>query len=231
MRDEELVRSLVADLTPVRRLCSVELRTAAWALLALGCMSLGASLLGLRGDLMRKLGDPTYLIESATLLVVFASSAWSGFRLSVPGAEPARLGRLIPGLGAAVWVLLIASRGACDSCAALTVAPAGWSCVWRIVGLAVAPGAAMFALLRRAAPGERARTGGLAVLSTSALAALATQMVCRDDDPAHLLHWHVAPVLIAGLLGVAAGRLLLPRGSGAPHRSMGRGTYKRRRVA
>lgn len=220
MHDDELVRSLVADLRPVRRLCRVELRAAAWALLALGCMSVGASVLGLRGDLARKLGDPVYLIESTALLVVFASSAWSGFRLSVPGAEPTRLGKLVPGLAAVGWVLLIVSRGASHSYTAVTAVPAlGWSCVWRIVGLAVAPGATMFALLRRAAPDERARTGGLAVLSTSALAALCTQMVCRNDAPAHLLPWHVGPVLIAGLLGLAVGKLLLPRGPGAPGRS------------
>ena len=212
MNSEELVRSLVADLTPVRRLASVDARAMRWAVMALACVCLGSYALGSRPDLAGKLHDPAYLTESAALLVVFVAAARTAFHLGIPGAEPGPLARAVPIAGLFAWVLLLASRGSPGASDPLPAAGAwldGLPCVGRMLGLAVAPTLAILLLLRRAAPGERRWTGLFAVLSSSALAILGTQVVCMKDAPRHLLLWHVAPVLIAALVGAGAGRLLL----------------------
>lgn len=215
MNNEELVRSLVADLAPVRRLRSVDSRAARWAALALSCACLGSYALGARSDLARKLHDPAFLTEGAALLVVFLAAARAAFRLGIPGAEPGPLARAVPIVGLFAWVLLLASRwspGASDP----IFGPGAWGawrdglpCVGRMLGLAFAPAIAIVFLLREAAPGERRWTGLFAFLSSSAVAILGTQMVCMKDAPRHLLLWHVGPVLIAALVGAGAGKWFL----------------------
>jgi hypothetical protein len=59
--------------------------------------------------------------------------------------------------------------------------------------------------LRRAAPLELTWTAALAALSSTALAAAATQLICPVDDPAHQIVGHVVPVTVLALLGTVIG--------------------------
>ncbi len=88
MTNDLLIRSFSADLKPVRRLRSVDLRTVVWAAFALLCVSIGTCALGTRPDLAGKIRDPAFLCEGALLLALFALSARTAFQASVPGAEP-----------------------------------------------------------------------------------------------------------------------------------------------
>lgn len=214
MNSDELVRSLVADLRPVRRPRHVDARVALWATLAVSLVCVGSYALGARPDLARKLHDPAYLAESAALLLLFVSSARRAFHLSIPGVERSPLARTIPILELLAWILLIAHRwsaGASDSLPGAVSWMGGLPCVGRMLGLALTPAVAIIFTLRKAAPLARAWTGFFAVLSVSALAILGTQMVCMKDEPGHLLVWHVGPVLAVALAGIGAGRLLLTR--------------------
>jgi hypothetical protein len=69
----------------------------------------------------------------------------------------------------------------------------------------------IFANLRRAAPLQPRYTGLLALLSTGALAALGTQLLCAKDDLLHVLLWHAGPLALTALLGVSLGDVLLRR--------------------
>jgi hypothetical protein len=77
--------------------------------------------------------------------------------------------------------------------------------------LALAPTISALVMLRRAAPLSQGWTGGLALLSAGSLAMLGTQMVCANDDAAHLLFWHFGPLLAATVVGIHLGRQLLIR--------------------
>lgn len=214
MNSDELVRSLVADLKPIRRTWSVDSRVAVWATLAVLFVCIGSYALGARPDLARKLRDPAYLAESAALLLLFVSSARNAFHLSIPGVERSPLARTVPILQLLAWALLIAHRwspGASDPLPGAVSWMGGLPCVGRMLGLGLMPAFAIVFTLRKAAPLERAWIGFFAVLSVSALAILGTQMVCMKDEPRHLLLWHVASVLMAALAGVGTGRLFLTR--------------------
>jgi hypothetical protein len=176
-------------------------------------VGLGAHILGARADLPRKLADAAYLAEGAALLVLFAASARSAFQLSVPGVERSVITRILPALAGLAWVLLVVNRGVRETEMAIDVAawPWGLRCILRMIGLALAPTIAAFVMLRKAAPRRRGSTGLLVLLSASALAILGTQVVCAKDGSAHVLLWHAAPIVLAALLGIAAGRVFLSR--------------------
>jgi hypothetical protein len=203
MTRDQLVRALVAELAPVRRLPRPSIRAARWAGLAALSVALGAWLLGLRPDLLHKLSEPAYLAQTAALIAIAGAAATAAFRLAVPGA--ARAAPVVPVLAGLTWLVVVARRSGLDDDAAALAWRTGLPCVARVVGLASAPAAAVIVLLRRAAPHDRRWIGGLALLAAAALAALGTQAVCARDQAAHVLAWHVIPVAAIALAGLAAG--------------------------
>jgi hypothetical protein len=219
VRSEELVRSLVEDLRPVRRLRGVDSRTLLWAAFALACVCIGVYALGARPDLSSKLGDPAYRYENASLLLVFILSARSAFHLSVPGLERGQATRTLPMVGLLVWLSIVALRyssGAGEPAAGAAASLAGWSCVWRMIRLALLPSVALFLMLRRAAPQRREWTGWFALLSSGSLAMMGTQLICARDEPRHVLLSHCGAVLLVGLVGMLVARLVLSSGSARP---------------
>lgn len=221
MKSEELVRSLVGELRPVRRLRGAAWRTFLWAGLALLCVGLGTYALGPRGDLSLKLRQPSYLLENGALLLLFALSAWCALRLSIPGLAENQLSRFWPVLGLILWCALVGIRAvqgvhAATSGAAFVLT--GVPCIARMGVLGLAPGVAVFFMVRRGAPLHPGWSGLWALLSASAVAMLGTQVLCPRDEPLHVLVWHLGPVLLTGLLGFALGRRYL---LGGPLESLG----------
>jgi hypothetical protein len=214
MRTDDLLRSLVDEMGPVRRLRDGDGRALIWAGFAAVFVGIGIWALGMRSDLSAKLSDISFLMEGASVLAVFVLSARSAFQLSVPGMERSASTRTSPIVGLLGWFLLVAIRHAPGTDAPVlesVTSLAGMSCVSRIASLALAPAVAIFAMLRKAAPGRRRWTGLFALLSASAVAALGTQLLCAKDDPEHILLWHFGPVLIAGLIGATLGALFHDR--------------------
>lgn len=209
---DALVRSLTGDLTPVRRLRTVNTRTALWAGLAALWVALGTLALGARPDLARKLSDVGYLVENAALVAVFVSAACCAFRLGVPGMEPTALTWTVPVAAWALWVLRVASRWSADGMAVELAAMSwrgGLPCVCRMLGLALAAAASGLIMLRKAAPRRRGWAGLSVALAACSLAMLGTQVVCARDAAGHVLAWHVTPVAAAALVGAAVGRRIL----------------------
>jgi hypothetical protein len=207
-----LVRWLASDLTPVRRLRNANSRTALWAGLSVLCVALVTLALGVRPDLARKLSDAGYLMESAALIAVFLSAARCAFCLGVPGTQLTALAWTVPAAAWAIWVLRIASRWSAGG-TAVELAALSWvgglPCVWRMLGLALAPAATGLIMLRRAAPLRRGWAGLCTALAACSLAMLGTQAVCANDAAGHVLAWHAAPVAVAALVGAAVGRPIL----------------------
>jgi hypothetical protein len=66
-------------------------------------------------------------------------------------------------------------------------------------------------MLRRASALQPRWTAGLATLAAAALAAVAVQLICPIDDPAHQIVSHVTTVLVLVAVGALAGRQALTR--------------------
>ncbi len=211
---DALVRDLVLDLEPVRRLRGAGRRTVVWGGLALVLVTLGTWVLGLRPDLFQRLADPAYLAETGALLFVFATASTSAFQLGVPGSDGGWTQRARPVAGLLAWALLVGVRHAGESSAARPLALQGLWCVATLVALGLTPALLALVMLRRAAPLQRGWAGWCALVSAGALAMVGVQAVCGKDDAAHVLAFHVVPLVVATVAGAAASLRLL---DGKPH--------------
>jgi len=211
MRTEDLIKSLIADASPVRRLPDQNGRRLRWAALASVCVAAGALCWGARPDLAGKAHDASFLLEAGCLLFLFACAARSAFELSVPGEERPFSSLWVPPLAFLPWLTLILYRffrGWETSAYGLDARP-GYLCVWRVLILGGLPALTGFLLLRKAAPLKTRLAGSYLCLSAFAIAALGARTLCVIDRPGHLLFWHALPLLLLALTGSALGPRVL----------------------
>jgi hypothetical protein len=199
---------LIAHLTPSparARLAAPATRFVGWAAGSLVVLAVGVAALGVRPD-VRTVLAPDVVTSSAVAMVTGFVAASVALVLAVPGAARWRGLKLIP-------VLTLVGWGALQPLQARPLragdAPFHAACGIEIVALALVPGAALFVLLRRAAPLEPAWSAGLATLAAASLAAAVLPIVCPIDASAHVLASHVAPVVVVAGVGAAAGRRVL----------------------
>ena len=208
MRTDELIVQLARAAGPVRPLPGPSVRLVRWTAAAVPLAALGVIVLGPRKDILTAIYQPTFVWLAVATLGTALLSATGAFVLSVPGAERSPLQRVVPLVAGSVWavVLVVLLTNGGDPVQRVLALPFHWACLFEIAGLSVVPGWALFAMLRRAAPLQRAWTAALAMLAASALAAVATQVICPVDDPAHLLVGHVLPVASLSVWGAIVGR-------------------------
>lgn len=211
MQTEDLIRDLAAKATPVRRLRSWAVRVLAWLAVAAVSAVVVIWAMGARRDLGDVIWSAPFALETMLLVITALSAAAGALIVSVPGAERSPLVRWLPvtaGVTLAVWVagelaVVFAAGG-----------PAGrfgpaWPCVMKTVSVGIVPGIVLFAMVGRAAPLRAAWAGLLAVLATSAVGVLGTNILCPNDRPLHLLIWHIVPMLVFAIAGAAVGTRLL----------------------
>jgi hypothetical protein len=208
VRTDELIVELARAAGPVQPLPGPSVRLARWTAGAVPVTALGVILIGPRGDVSTAISQPTFVALAVATLGTALLSAAGAFVLSVPGVERSPLQRAASLVAGGVWalvlVVLLTTGG--DPVQRVLALPFHWACLIEIVGLSIVPGWALFAMLRRAAPLRRAWSAALATLAAVALAAVATQIICPVDDPAHQLVGHVLPVALLTVWGAIAGR-------------------------
>jgi hypothetical protein len=207
VKTDLLIVELARDLRPVRPLSSPSLRLSRWLAAVLAVAALGIWLLGPRADLASAIGNTVY---DARFVLTVAAGMFAGaaaFVLSVPAAEHYRAQRIIPFAFAIAWTLLLGVllAGGGRGVERLLAFPVNWPCGYKILVFSVIFGGALLIALRRAAPLEITWTAALAALSSTALAAAATQLICPVDDAAHQIVGHVMPVTVLAVLGTVIG--------------------------
>lgn len=211
MKTDDLIVELARSAGPVQALPPPSMRLWRWARATLPLMLLAVFIIGPRKDVAAVIGDATFLGIAAVTLATALLAAASAFVLSIPGAERSRVQRTLPLIAGGVWTFVLAYSLAMEGAAIdrLLQWPVHAACIIEIAFLGFFPGAALFGMLREAAPLERAWTGALAALAGVAFAAAATQFICPIDDQAHQLVGHVLPVAVLSMLGVIAGQRYL----------------------
>jgi hypothetical protein len=208
VRTDELIVQLARAAGPVRPLPGPSIRLARWAAAALPMAALGVIVIRPRPDLLTVIHQPTFMGIAVVTMITALLSAAGAFVLSVPGAERSPLQRVLPLAAGGVWaimlVVLLTDGG--HPMQRLLALPFHAACLIEIVGLSVVPGWVLFAMLRRAAPLRRTWSAALATLAAVALSAIATQVICPIDDPAHQLVGHFLPVAFLSVWGAIAGR-------------------------
>jgi hypothetical protein len=174
-------------------------------------MALAVIVIGPRTNVLFASSQPVFLGIAVITVCTALLSAASALVLSIPGAERSPWQRVLPLIACSAWTVallyLLAGEGA--AIRRLLQWPVHLACLVEIAGLSVVPGWALFAMLRRAAPLQRAWSGALATLAALSIAAAATQFICPLDDPAHQLVGHVLPVIVLSMFGAIAGQRYL----------------------
>ena len=212
MRTDDLIVTLARNAAPVTRLASPAVRFARWAGLMFVLALVGVFLLGPRPDVADALRQPAYDARLLITLITAVLAGVAAFVLSVPGEHP-KAQRIVPFVAAGAWAALLGTFliAGGNPVARVAAFPVNWPCGYKILGFSVIPGFTLFALLRRAAPLEPVLNAALAALAAAGLGAVATQLICPVDDPAHQLVGHVLPVVVLATVGTAIGFRTLDR--------------------
>ncbi|AMY08211.1 hypothetical protein LuPra_01404 [Luteitalea pratensis] len=208
--EHELIDRLVRDATPVRPLARPAVRLVRWALAAALCLAAGVAWVHLRHDLAETMWTASFLGQAGLLIGTALLAATAALVVSVPGAEPTPATRWLPLVAITAWAawLFAAIVAQPEDSRVWWPAPAP-QCGVDITLLGIVPGVLLWSLVRRAAPLRPAWTGLLATLTAAALGALGTQLICSNNDAAHLLLWHFGPVTMLTVAGIALGRRFL----------------------
>jgi len=209
MKTDKLIDALVADDAPRGR----PLRSAlAAALFAGGLTSfvLFLAALGVRADIDRALGTWRFELKVGLVLLALALAFSLCIAVSRP-VMPSHPGRRLLPL-AALAILAIAIE-------LLVLPSASWAsrlvgsnalvCLIAIPTLAIAPLAAVLAILRNGAPASPALAGGAAGLLAATAAGALYAFHCFDDSPLFVVTWYSLAALPVITLGAVIGRRLL----------------------
>jgi hypothetical protein len=221
--EHDLIATLVRDVVPVRPLASPAVRLARWAVVSALCVAAGVALARVRHDLGETLWTTSFLVQAVLLIGTAVLAAMAALIAGVPGASSTLATRLLP-LGAiTLWAgWLVAAIVAQPGHSRLWWPTPSPDCAVDITLLGLVPGLLLWSLVRRAAPLRPAWAGFLATLTAAAAGALGTQLLCPNDDAAHLLVWHVGPVIALAVAGLQLGHRFLrwrprPVATAAPH--------------
>lgn len=205
----DLIDSLVAHATPVRRLRPPAVRAACWLLLATLILVLATFRHGVRPDLALKLTQPVFATSVAAAVLTGVLAAVAAFMASVPGRSRRWLLLPIPAL--AIWFSTIGYGCLTDW---VRIGPDGISagetasCFATLLIVSVPLLFALLVMLRhvaRLAPAPVAMCGGLAV---AAMTAAALSILHPLDATAMILMWNIGvAVLFVGIGGRYGGRL------------------------
>lgn len=216
IKTPDLITSLAANVTPVRRLRPPVARAACWLLLAALVLTLLAISQGIRPDLTQRLQDPAFAVSLAASLLTGMLAATAAFLVSLP--DRSRLWLFLPAPAFAVWLTNIGYQCLVQW---ISIGPDGVSfgetarCFATLVLTSLPLSLAMLLMLRYAAPLRPTAvilTGSLAV---AAITATALSLFHIMDATVMILMWNVGTTVLivgpAGLLGERLFRWVMPR--------------------
>lgn len=214
-RTERLIIDLAAALTPVRRLPGMATRMAVWVAVAIGATTVTVWTVGPRTDLSLAIWHPVVIWSLAMLPAAAIIAAMGALRLSVPGADRSRWKRWLPISVVGLWaaILPLMTRSAAASPFSAIDHPVHAVCMLRIIAISLIPAVVLMRGIRRGYALDAAWAAAIAMLGSGAVGAVAVALLCRIEQPAHLLASHAAPMAALMAAGVLLGKTLtLQRG-------------------
>lgn len=203
----DLIESLAADATPVRRLRPPFVRAGFWLLLAVVILVLFGVGHGVRANLMERLQEPTFAIGMAASLLTGVLAAVAAFMVSLP--DRSRLWLLLPAPSLVAWLSTI-GYGCLTNWVRLESggirAGTALECFATLVLISMPLSLAMLVMLRHAAPIRPMAVTMAGSLAVAAITATALALFHELDATVMILMWNLGTaVLIVGLAG-AVGR-------------------------
>ncbi len=201
-----LIDDLAGDLAPVRPL-RIGQGLALVAGAALATVLLVELLKGLWNGILAGEAAPMFFITNGMLGLLGAASSLAVVRMASPRVGNSHDGaRWSAGMLALLPVTALLMLGTGGFAISLTRDMYGLGCFLAASASGLVVATALVAWLRRGAPVSLAAAGTYTGIAAGAIGSLAYGLACPVDDIGHLGIWHVAPVVLSGLLG----RLVIP---------------------
>jgi len=205
----KLIETLTADLRPVERPGSVAPGVAAWLGLAFVysvaiILAAGPLRPGALGNLVEY---PAFAGETLLALVAIVALAHAAVRSAVPGEPRGRLRWALAPLLAWIGVYVVGLWYPAHPVSTLGARP---YCVWETVAFGLPTLGLMLWLARRQYPLQPRMTAALAGAAAAAIPAAIMQFACKYV-PAHILTYHIGPILVTAGIGAVIGPLTLLR--------------------
>ena len=216
IKTPDLIASLAANATPVRRLRPPVMRAACWLLLAAVVLTLLAINQGIRPDLVERLRQPTFATGLAASLLTGVLAAVAAFLVSLP--DRSRLWLLLPMPALVLWLSNIGYQCLVQW---IDIGPDGVSlgeaarCFATLVLTSLPLSLAMLVMLRYAAPLRPTAVTLTGSLAVAAITATALSLFHTVDATLMILMWNLGTaalfVALAGVFGRRMFRWVAPR--------------------
>jgi hypothetical protein len=216
IKTPDLIASLAANATPVRRLRPPVMRAACWLLLAAVILTLLAVNQGIRPDLVQRLQEPAFAVSMAASFLTGVLAAVAAFLVSLP--DRSRLWLLLPIPALMLWLSNVGYQCLTQWVA---IGPDGMSfgegarCFATLVLTSLPLSLAMLVMLRYAAPLRPTAVTFVGSLAVAAITATALSLFHVIDATVMILMWNFGTaalfVSLAGLFGRRMFRWVAPR--------------------
>ncbi len=207
IKTPDLIASLAANATSVRRLRPPVMRAACWLLLAAVVLTLLAINQGIRPDLVERLREPTFATGLAASLLTGVLAAVAAFLVSLP--DRSRLWLLLPMPALVLWLSNIGYQCLVQW---IDIGPDGVSlgeaarCFATLVLTSLPLSLAMLVMLRYAAPLRPTAVTLTGSLAVAAITATALSLFHTVDATVMILIWNLGTAALFVALGGAFGR-------------------------
>lgn len=206
----DLISSLAARMTPVRRLRPPVFRASCWLLLAAVVLVLLAVSEGIRPDLAERLREPAFAVRMLGAILTAILAAIAAFLVSLP--DRSRLWLLLPVPALAIWLTNIGYQCLYDW---IAIGPDGMSpgeaarCFATLVLTSLPLSLTMLVMLRYSAPLRPTAVAFMGSLAVAAITATALSLFHTIDASLMILMWNVGTAaMFVGLAGAFGRRML-----------------------
>jgi hypothetical protein len=203
----ELIKSLAAEMKPVRRLRPPLFRAACWLMLGTLVLTLLAVNQGIRPDLAQRLGEPAFAASIAASMLTGILAAVAAFLVSLP--DRSRLWLLLPAPTLAIWLSNIGLQCMTQW---IAIGPDGIDpgeaarCFATLVLASLPLSLAMLVMLRYAAMVRPTPVAVMGGVSVAAITATALSLFHAADASVMILMWNVGTAIMFGGIGGFFGR-------------------------
>lgn len=168
------------------------------------------STIGLRADFFQKITEPLFVLE---LIVIFATSFTSGVAasfLALPDVNQKHYMTKVP----LIFLFFLCIIIGLEYCMQGLVMPEelcgikNYQCTLAIIIFAIIPSSIFFVILYRAATIHSGFAGFMIGLCGGSFSYLLLRLIHSTENIAHLLAWHLVPVLLVTVICIVIAKLL-----------------------
>ena len=185
-----IVRRLAAEVKPTRRLWPVSIRLAVWMALEIAILLWVTT--GSGSNVIERLKEPAYAMEVLFFGFAAVILATLALRSAIPGRYLSAREASLAGLLALAGTLLITVAAPMDMTPPVAeFVSVGLHCALRIGLYSALPLAALWWMIVRGASMQGGLSGLLAGGSAVFFAMTILRLECPDNEPMHILIWHL----------------------------------------